>query len=99
MADHNGYGKASLILGIIGICTVIIGWMGLSLYGGGVLQIWLYLFAQIPLGTISIIFGSIGYWIKKPSDTFGLAGCILGNFTLVYGLLFFTLALDMSPLY
>lgn len=99
MAKHNGYGKASLVLGIIGICTVILGCIWLSLYSNGILQIWLYLFSQIPLGTISIIFGSIGYWIKKPSDTFGLAGCILGNFTLVYGLSFFVIALDFTPLY
>jgi len=68
---HTGFGIASLVLGIIGICFI---WTIFS----GVVFLVIWLFFLVPIGILSIIFGAIGYRQRKLHDKYGLIGLILG---------------------
>lgn len=85
---HTGYGTASLVLGIIGMCLI---WVELIPLWGS----YFYSFLHFPLGILTIIFGSLGYWRRNRRDNFGLAGFILGVVMLISG---FILALAMVNL-
>jgi RNA polymerase subunit RPABC4/transcription elongation factor Spt4 len=86
---HTGFGAASLILGIIGMCFI---WTALL----GVAGIAFWLLMLVPIGAVSIIFGAIGYWRKKFHDNYGLIGAILGILIEILGFIFMIISALMA---
>jgi hypothetical protein len=76
---HSGFGTASLILGIIALCLIWLTYIPPV----GVL---IFLIGFLPVGVLTVIFGSIGYWYRN-KDKLGIAGFILGVLVLILGLI------------
>ena len=81
---HSGFSIASFILGIIGISTIWIIFLG-------ILNPFIFPFTHSPIGILAIIFGAIGFFRKDPRWYLGLTGGILGILTGVIGLAGFLL--------
>ena len=79
---HTGYGTASLVVGIVGICLV---WLALTPF---------YFFINLPMALIAIILGAVAYWRKESKDNFGLAGFILGLIHLIIGTIFVLISIS-----
>ena len=80
---HTGYGTASLVIGIVGICLV---WLALTPF---------YFFLNLPMSLIAIILGAVAYRKKERKDNFGLAGFILGLIHLIIGTIFVLIAISI----
>jgi len=78
---HTGFGTASLVLGIIGMCFIWTTFLGIAGFA-------VWLFFLLPIGILSIILGAIGYYRSKKHDNYGIIGLILGVLLVILGFIF-----------